>query len=359
LPPPEAPAPTSRPRIAALDAARALAVVAMVVGHTLDALLSHALRQDPSVILYWHARGLTAPMFLAVSGWAVAVAILRSGAEGAAVVRGRLGRVLLLLAVGYALRWPGWGIAGLAAGDRAVWEHLLAFDALHAIAVALLATAGVLALPWRRREQVLLLALLSAIALALGMADPVSWPLWAVPLQQTVGGTSPFPAFPWVLYFFFGAGLGLVAGEGRGRRGLAMAVLGAVLVAATLPSGVGGLPPAHPVLVAFRLGAVLLLLAALARVPGPLAARLAPLGRASLWVYAIHLPVVYGWSTYAGLAGRIGPRLDLAEAAGVALLVLLASFALARALGAALGRARQLAALERLARKSAARASAQ
>ena len=49
-------------------------------------------------------------------------------------MRGRLPRVLLLLAVGYALRWPGWGLDALLAGDPAVWSHLLAFDALHTAA---------------------------------------------------------------------------------------------------------------------------------------------------------------------------------------------------------------------------------
>jgi acyltransferase len=115
-----------------------------------------------------------------------------------------------------------------------------------------------------------------------------------------------------------------------------MAAVGAALVGATCWTGVGTMPPAHPLLVACRVGVILLVLALLTRVPVPVAARLAPLGRASLWVYAIHLPVVYGWSTVAGLAQRVGPALSFPAALAVAAGVLVASLALHRALAGSL-----------------------
>ena len=329
------------PRIPALDAARALAVVAMVAGHTLDALLALGARTDPLAIAYWKARGLTAPVFLMASGWAVTVAIRRSGARGLEIPRGRLPRVVLLLAIAYALRWPGWGADRLASGDAEVWAHLLAFDALHTIAVALLAAAGVLALPLADRARAGAFALLAVLAVALGMGgraplpvDPAALPppLLAMAAAQAAGGTSPFPLFPWAAHFFVGGLVGLLGG-GRAR---ALAALGAALVAATCWTGVGTMPPGHPVLFAFRTGAVLLLFAALSAVPARAAAALAPIGRASLGVYAIHLPVVYGWSTYDGLATRIGPRLGALQALAVAAAVLAGSFALHRAGTAAL-----------------------
>jgi acyltransferase len=63
-------------------------------------------------------------------------------------------------------------------------------------------------------------------------------------------------------------------------------------------------------------------------VPATAAARVAPVGRASLGVYAIHVPIVYGWSTYAGLTARVGPHLGVGRALLVACAVLAASFAL-------------------------------
>ena len=87
------------------------------------------------------------------------------------------------------------------------------------------------------------------------------------------------------------------------------------------------MPMGDPRLVAFRVGAVLLGLAALSIVPAGFAARIAPLGRASLGVYAVHVPIVYGWSGHDGLAARVGATLSFGEATGVAIAVLAASFA--------------------------------
>lgn len=324
-------APSRRPRLPALDAARAIGVVAMVAGHTLDALLSPEARAHPLAVGYWKARGLTAPLFLLVAGWAVTVALRRAPARGLAAVWQRLPRVLLLLAVGVALRWPGWDVAGLQAGAQAPWAHLLGFDALHTIALAFLGAAAVHALGRPAREERLLLALLLVLAVALGMRTPPPLPeaLGPLALEQALGGTSPFPLVPWAAYFLAGCLVGQAVGDGSRRAAVGMAWLGAALVAATFWQEVGTAPPGAPALIAFRIGVVLALLALLSAVPPWLAATAAPLGRLSLAVYALHVPVVYGWSTVPGLAWRIGPRLGAVEALGVALLVLVASAAAA------------------------------
>lgn len=335
----------ARPRLAALDAARALGVLAMVMGHTLDAVLSPAARQTPAMIQYWHVRGFTAPLFLLVSGWAVTLAISRSGARGWAVPRGRLRRVALLLAIGYALRWPGWAQERLLAGDREVWAHFLAFDVLHCIAVVLLITSLVLALPWRAPARAAVLAALAVAAAAAGtgagtpgqIAGPAQLPhsLLLLGLLQLVGGTSPFPVVPWAAYFFAGAVVGLLAPADR-RGALAMAGTGAVLVAFALQfPGLGDRPAGDPVLILLRVGVVLAVLAALELVPASLARLAAPLGKSSLGVYAIHLPIVYGWSHLAGLSWRVGPRLGTASAIAVTALVLAVSFVAYRALATA------------------------
>ncbi len=337
-------APPKPPRIPTLDAARALGVVAMVFGHTMDAVLSPEVRALPAMVTYWQARGLTAPLFMLVSGWAVTVAISRSGGRGLAVPRARLGRVLLLLAIGYGLRWPGWAIERFARGELDVWAHFLAFDALHTIALSLLAAALVLALPWTRREKVGAFLALSVLSVALGMRDPaplvpsaaeLSATLPGMAVAQALGGSSPFPLFPWATYFFVGAVIGLVSRGSGLRRAAGLAAGGGALLAGTFSVGMANLPPADPRLVAFRIGAVLLALAALSLVPAAAAARVAPLGRASLGVYAIHVAVVYGWSTLDGLAWRIGPTRSFASAVLIASMVLGASYALHLAVGGA------------------------
>lgn len=329
----------------ALDAARALGVVAMVVGHTLDALLATSLRDDPLAVVYWKARGLTAPLFLMASGWAVTVAIERRRERGPGVPLGRLPRTLLLLALGYALRWPGWGTERLLAGDRRVWAHLLAFDALHTIAFSVLAIAAVLGLALTLRERVVAFAALCLAVLSLGMAAPAPLPVdpgalppppVAMALAQAAGGSSPFPLFPWAAYAFAGAIVGLLVQPGERRRLRFIAIAGGAAVLATFHQGVGVLPAGHPVLFAFRVGLVLVAFAALSAVPARVAALAAPLGRASLGVYVLHLPLVYGWSTLEGLAQRIGPSLAPGPAVLAAAAVLAGSFVLAHGLSTGL-----------------------
>ncbi len=329
--------PSKPPRIATLDAARALGVVAMVFGHTMDAVVSTQVRAFPAMVTYWQARGLTAPLFMLVSGWAVTVAIARGGARGLDIPRGRLGRVLLLLGIGYALRWPGWGVDRLAQRDLDVWAHFLAFDTLHTIAVSLLAAALVLALPWSRREKVLTFGALAIGSVALGMRAPaplvpaaaeVATTLPGMAFAQAAGGTSPFPLFPWSAYFFTGAVVGILSRGSGPRRALGLALGGAALLGPTWWAGTADLPAGDPRLIAFRIGAVLLILAALSLVPAAIAARLAPLGRASLGVYAIHVALVYGWSTFHGLATRVGPTQPFWTALVIAGVVLGKSFAL-------------------------------
>jgi acyltransferase len=111
--------------------------------------------------------------------------------------------------------------------------------------------------------------------------------------------------------------------------------VGAALVAATCWTGVGTLPPANPLLIAFRIGVILLVVAALTHVPAGAAGRVAPLGRASLAIYAIHVPLVYGWSTLDGLAQRVGPTRGAGAALGIAACVLVASVGIHRVVGAA------------------------
>jgi uncharacterized membrane protein len=265
---------------------------------------------------------------------AIQRAARRRGLSGLAIVRERLPRVVLLLAVGAALRWPGWAAGGLAAGDLDAWAHLLGFDALHVIGLALLGAALVFALGRPPREEALLFGLLVTLAVALGMRDPGRpATLAGVAWEQALGGTSPFPLVPWAAYFFAGCLLGGAARDGSARAAGAMAGLGAALFLATFWQGVGTAPPGEPALIAYRIGLVLLLLAALSRLPARAGAAAAPLGRHSLAIYALHVPVVYGWSTTPGLAWRVGPVLTVAEALGVAVLVLAASALAAGLLG--------------------------
>jgi uncharacterized membrane protein len=315
-----------------LDRARAVAVVAMVMGHTLDAVLSDAAREGPGMLAYWSMRAVTAPLFLFVAGWAFATTVQRTDAGGTGVLRRYLPRVGLLLGWGYLLRWPGWGLPALFAGDPAVWRHFLAFDALHGVAGALLLGAGVLALPGGRAVR---MGLLAALTVLFPLASPwvrasVESGGWPLALEQALAGkTSNFPLFPWAAYFFAGGftglGLGLVkrVPQWRVMMGTGTGLL--VLMALW-----GGDPKvSDPTLVVWRLGLLGVVAGLAMLLPSRLDGLMGPVGRASLWVYVVHLPLAYGWSTFAGLASRLGRSQEVLPALGLALGVLAVSLALA------------------------------
>jgi hypothetical protein len=279
------------------------------------------------IVAYWKARGFTAPVFIAVAGWAVTVAIQRSGASGLAIPAGRLRRVGLLFSIGLLLNWPGWGLDALAAGDRTVFAHLVSFGVLHTIAASIAVTAVVFAVLPERRARLLGIGGLALLAVAVGMRAPGRPESFAgIALEQAIGGTSQFPLFPWMVYFLAGSILGLLVTDAPRQRAR-LAGVGALLVAGTCWTGVGTMASNDPILVCYRIGGFLLLVGALWRVPAAVGRRMAPLGRASLGVYAIHVPLVYGWSTIEGLSRRIGPTLGLGRALLVATALLLFSLA--------------------------------
>jgi uncharacterized membrane protein len=315
-----------------LDRARAVAVIAMVMGHTLDAVLSERAREGTGMLAYWSLRAVTAPLFLFVAGWAFATTVQRSGARGASVLRRYLPRVGLLLGWGYLLRWPGWGLPALLAGDTEVWRHFLAFDALHGVAGALGMGAGVLAVLEGRAAR---MGVLLGLAVLFPLVGPwvrvsVEAGAWPLALEQAlVGRTSNFPLFPWSAYFFVGGLTGLaLAGVKRVPHWLCLMGTGTGILA--LMALWGGDPrESEPTLVAWRVGLLAVVAGLAMLLPARLDGLMAPVGRASLWVYVVHLPMAYGWSTFAGLASRLGRTQEVLPALGLAVSVLAVSLMIA------------------------------
>ncbi|WP_163785753.1 acyltransferase family protein [Myxococcus vastator] len=321
------------PRHPGLDCARGLAVMAMVIGHTLDAVLSPAVRADVWVQHYWTCRGITAPLFLMVAGWAV-VAALGSKPTAARDTYGkRVRRALLLIFLGYLMHWPGWSTVIKLGLTEEMLTKVFVFDALQCIGFAILAGATLLAVtPGRWGRTVMLVAVAVGIPLVSVSVRAMSEGLPG-PLTQLIGtgGTSRFAFFPWASYFFAGAVAASLLGTLRPGvpQGLALLILGSGLFwfMRAQPQDWG---PASAWLVAYRVGQGMMVLGAVNILPRKVSGLLAPLGRLSLWVYVLHLPIVYGWSSYAGLSSRVGQTLTLPEGLGIGVSLLVACALVAR-----------------------------
>jgi acyltransferase len=310
-------------RIAGLDAARALAVLAMVFGHTLDATLSPAARATEAMTLYWKFRAFTAPLFLFVSGCALMWVLTHKRWSSERATRRFLPKVLWLLFLGYSVRFPLWDIPGWLRGELSVWKPFLTFDALQcigtSIAVLLAVCAGVKR-DWQRMVVLFALALLCVVS-----AESI-WAFWANPDSNMVwaqtlgGGSSRFSIFPWSAYFLVGAAFGIaLARWPRMAFGFLLGAMTIFLVLDvwgrnTLFLNIQSLPDWAPRKVIWRAGPVLALLLLAFALPSRVSQSLGPVGRSSLWAYVLHLPLCYGWGHWHGLATHVGRTLSAAQA---------------------------------------------
>jgi uncharacterized membrane protein len=323
-------------RSTTIDAARGLAAILMVVGHTADACLDTAGRASRFVQAYFQFRGFTAPLFFVVAGWAGALYVERQRVFGSPILRSKMRRLALLLLLGYVLRLPAWDWDGFLAGGLATWSHFLAFDALHCIATSLFFILALGALLTSRRARTIAFAMGALVIPALtgeayAIIEHEGVPLW---FRMSIGSPgSPFPILPWVAYGSAGALGATLLPHTFGRRARARWLfasgLGLVLAARLATSG--PYVVANPAVFCERLGATSLLLSALHLLPLPWIEKLISFGRAALGIYVFHLVEVYGWGSFSGLAGVVGPTLPPLGVLALAALLLLSCFAILRA----------------------------
>src|SRR5215471_5133560 len=123
-------------RVIFIDLARALAVIFMLYGHAVDALLAPAFRSGPLYTVWQFQRGLTSCLFLLLSGFAFSIATARHWAAqitlSAAQLK-RLRRFSLFMLLGYSLRIPVTPITRLHGASAEQWQAFLSVDVLQLI----------------------------------------------------------------------------------------------------------------------------------------------------------------------------------------------------------------------------------
>lgn len=313
-------------RIIFIDLVRAFAVLMMVQGHTVDSLLGDQYRTFDSLAFnFWFfMRGLTAPIFLFSAG-TVFTYLLRLNKnpfpENERVKKG-LKRFLLLLGLGYLLRYPTPWLVYFGDVTDSQWKTFFTVDVLHLIAFGLLFTLGCayVAERFKIRDRIIFPAaafIFFALYPVFSTIDWVSF-LPAIIAGYFYQGTgSLFPLFPWAGYVLAGAFLGSYLADNPGifkskTFSISLFSIGLLFIGLafigdaieTIFYGQSTLWTTSPFLIAFRLGLVLIvnsIFAVLALKIEKIPPLLIHIGRNTLPIYVVHLIILYGSAWTVGL----------------------------------------------------------
>lgn len=318
-------------RVIFIDLARALAVVFMLYGHTVDALLAQPYRSGFVFDIWQFQRGLTSCLFLLLSGFAFSIATARHWTShlrvSPALLR-RIRRFLMFVVIGYAMRAPVAPLSRMATATDAEWRALLGVDVLQLIGVTFI---GVQMLVLLCRSRLVFGGVTIAISAALILAAPWAWSQdWsasmpaALAAYMTPNTGSLFPLMPWSAFVLTGAGLGQIYAR-WGAAHLTQYATRALLVPGALTVAAGTALNAYQYQVfgvsayAWVPGNLLLRAGVCLAIVGLIAhasSRLTQLPHAfgavaqeSLLIYVLHLFIVFGSIWAPGFLNLFGPTL--------------------------------------------------
>lgn len=339
-------------RIPALDLLRGLAVVLMVMHHCIDSLVAQPHRTGALYKGLRHVGGVPAPSFMLLAGLAAALVLSRErlrGVSGSARVRSGVKRGLYVLGIAFSFRLFTFVSGG---SSLSSWPMLFRVDVLHCMGASLVLVAALCA-PARspRGSVVIALAIAAFFALLAPIANGWFFPWPSALTSNFLVGAGPlvlFPLFPWAAFtavgFALGEGISLLAQRHDPallrRRMRPFALVGAAVffggwALSALPWS--AYPPhdywkTSPVFVAMRIGIQLALLVGFLELTtregtGGRLPLLQLLGRHSLLAYMLHLELVYG-----RLSEPLHKALTIPQALGVAVLLVLVCWAIAKGL---------------------------
>jgi len=201
-----------------IDLARALAVVFMLYGHAIDALLAPAYKAGTWHSAWQFQRGLTSSLFLLLSGFAFSVATGRHWASHTTLSPKwwkRVRRFALFIGLGYMLHFPAGRVFDLPWAREPQWRSFYAADVLQLIGVTFIGVQClVLLVPSRRRFALVALALAVAMVALTPLMWSIEWSRWLpmgiwAYLAPVFGPEFPlFPLFPWSAFILIGVALG-------------------------------------------------------------------------------------------------------------------------------------------------------
>jgi uncharacterized membrane protein len=302
----------ARPRRGYLDWLRGIAVLIMIQAHVIDSWTAEPFRHSREYGWAVILGGFGAPLFLFLAGVSVALSATskarRTGSVSAAA-GAVAGRGVQIFGLAFLFRFQSWLLSGGPA------SALLRVDILNILGPAIAAAAGLWGAVKTTRGRVIAFGgAATAVALVTPPIRAAGW-LSALPdpvegYIRPIPGLTNFVLFPWVGFAFAGALAGVLiettrTRESEKRLNRVLGVAGAMLVAVAFAGSY--LPSIYenssfwtssPTYFAIRAG-ILTLAVALAyawerRSDGAGWSPLQQLGRTSLFIYWIHVEMVYG-----------------------------------------------------------------
>jgi uncharacterized membrane protein len=298
---------------------RGAAVLLMIEAHALDAWTHPSARTGSGFGIAALLGGFAAPLFLWLAGMSAVLSASstarRTGRRGIAIDR-VLCRGLEIFILAFLFRLQAFVVSP---GSHPI--TLFRVDILNILGPAIAASA----LVWGLVSSVpALVVTFGALSLAFAMLTPLArdssilgaLPVWMGWYVRPAGEHTTFTAFPWVGFVFAGAACGVLLSAASGGKarirlhlGLALAGLGLFglgFYTASLPSiyAHSSFWTSSPTYFAIRVGILMVAFSgmyalACRLVPSPPVLRLlGRFGRSSLFLYWIHVELVYGYVTW-------------------------------------------------------------
>lgn len=336
-------------RIIFIDLIRALAVIQMVQGHSIDALLAPEYRSlDYPVYYFWNfLRGITAPVFMFSAGtvFTYLFRLVNEPFENNPRVKKGLLRFLLLVAIGYLLRYPTYTIFDFSDVTQERLDIFFAVDVLQLIGFGLLflIISAFIAEKVKLSDTSVFLFISGFFFISTPFVIKVNWINY---LPQPIAGYlytgtgSLFPLFPWAGYVVLGGVLGSYLarnplGFKSNKFSLNLAIFGGALILLSeisllitnkvfnyyYPDNSYNLDT-----IIFRVGFVFVLNSVISFISQKIESIpkiIISVGRNTLLIYIVHLVILFGSAWNPGLVLIYGSKLNVASSIIIAVLMVI------------------------------------